>query len=159
MPLVVLPAQPCDIAYPNKIYDVFFDAFTSPMHMLIPILFPQMDVKSEAFRKEHDTHAFEFASSPAARFQYPIKCIDTETGDVVGTAIFEVYWRPRTPAEWDPAKDKAEWLPAGSQERKRADDLIGELTRTRANIFGGRRYICAFPFALAASLHGPIASC
>lgn len=78
-------------------------------------------------------------------------------GAVVGMATWEVYHRSRTPEEWMPPNGVT-WLPEGSEERRQAEAFFVALWKKRAEIWEGRKYVCAYflsllPLIFALSFH------
>lgn len=96
MPLVVLPAQICDI---EAVYDVYFKAFEH--QPVLQILFPNgVDRKAHA---EGIMHLWTTDTNG-----YPIKCVDTDTGKIVGMTCWDIFWKPGGKSTW-PKPEGAVW--------------------------------------------------
>jgi hypothetical protein len=129
MGFLVLPASIPDI---RKVYDVYFAAFEN--EIITRILFP-WDVKDEEFRKGHAAHTLDYLHMD--NLQYTCKCIDTDTGDIVGMSLWDVHWRERTePA----AKPTVDWLQGAQKER--AEGFIVPFWEKKEQVLGGRRHVC-----------------
>lgn len=126
MPLTVLPALIPDI---DRVYDCYFEAFKD--EKIIDFLFPG-GVNREAHRDgtiqwlHHDRNG------------YTIKCVDSESGQIVGMSSWEVYWRPGEEHAWKKPAG-AEWLTG--KDRERADSVLVPLFNMREQLFGGRRHV------------------
>ena len=107
MGFVVLPALIPDIP---KVYDAYFAAFKGDL--IADILFPgEVD---DAFRQGHTVHTIEWWHKSTT--QHTFKCLDTDSGDVVGMAIWDVYWRERGRGEeWK--RPAVNWLQGREMER------------------------------------------
>ncbi|KAK1969010.1 acyl-CoA N-acyltransferase [Colletotrichum sublineola] len=128
MGLTVLPALIPDIP---QTYDAYFEAFKGSV--ILDILFPTgID---EAFREGHTKHTVDYWHKNNT--QYTIKCVDIETGEIVGMALWDVFVKERTPEEY--RSPGAVWLQG--EERARADELINPLNETKEKIWGGRKYV------------------
>jgi ribosomal protein S18 acetylase RimI-like enzyme len=66
--------------------------------------------------------------------QYTLKCVDTETGKIVGMALWDIYL---TPSKW--RRSELFWL--SGQERERADALIQPLWNAREMLWLDERYL------------------
>jgi ribosomal protein S18 acetylase RimI-like enzyme len=63
-----------------------------------------------------------------------LKCVDSETGKIVGMALWDVYL---TPSDW--SKGEIGWLQG--QEKERAEALIGPLWGARERLWSKERYV------------------
>jgi GNAT superfamily N-acetyltransferase len=63
-----------------------------------------------------------------------LKCVDTETGEIVGMALWDIYL---TPSNW--RRGEISWL--SGQERERADALISPLWDAREKLWTDQKYI------------------
>lgn len=132
MGFVVLPALVTDI---SDVYDVYFAAFKD--NAVTRALFPSasqedmMDPDSE-FRKAHTAHTFEYWQKDPT--QHTLKCVDCETGKVVGMALWDIYL---TPSNW--RKSEITWLQG--EEKERAEALISPLWETREKLWLNQRYL------------------
>lgn len=132
MPFVVLPALIPDI---TAVYDVYFAAFhTTP---ITQALFPGattedfLNANSE-FRRNHTSHVEKFWQRSST--QYTLKCIDTESGQIVGMALWDVY---PTPSDWKPGDIC--WL--SGQEKERAEALVSPLWEARKKYWDNACYV------------------
>ncbi|KAK1516013.1 acetyltransferase [Colletotrichum paranaense] len=129
MGLTVLPALIPDIP---QVYDAYFAAFKGSV--ILDILFPTgID---EAFREGHTKHTVEYWHKTST--QYTIKCVDVETGEVVGMALWDAFLKERTPEEY--RSPGAVWLQG--EQRARADELINPLSAAKEKLWAGRKYVC-----------------
>ncbi|KAI8935549.1 hypothetical protein NX059_008119 [Plenodomus lindquistii] len=132
MGFVVLPALVADI---SSVYDAYFAAFKD--NAVTRALFPSaseedlIDPESE-FRKVHTQHTSQYMQSTPT--QYTIKCVDTETGHVVGMALWDIYL---TPSDWK--KSDISWLQG--KEKERAEALISPLWNVREQLWANERYL------------------
>ncbi|KAI5860446.1 acyl-CoA N-acyltransferase [Durotheca rogersii] len=126
MPLVVLPAQQSDI---KVLHDIYFAAFKN--EPVMGFLFPG-GVDREAYDQVmkdswgHDTNV------------YPIKCVDTDTGEIVGIANWEIFWRPGAENGWK-MPEGMPWLTG--KERERSESVIMPVWEIRDQLFSGRRHV------------------
>ncbi|KAF2193543.1 hypothetical protein K469DRAFT_745115 [Zopfia rhizophila CBS 207.26] len=126
MGFIVLPALIPDIA---SVYDVYFTAFKdSP---ILSALFP-MGVDSGEFRDAHTAHTRSYWEKSST--QYTLKCVDSETGGIVGMALWDVYV---TPSDWK--KGEVDWL--SGKEKERAEKLLFPLWDMREKLWDGKRYV------------------
>lgn len=128
MPLTVLPAHLADV---EPVYDVYFAAFKD--EPIIDFLYPRgVDRKAhtEGMRQwwSHDTTG------------YTIKCLDTDTGKIVGMATWDIFWRPGKDNGWErPAG--IPWLEG--KEKERCEGILNSMWDLRERLFGKqRRYVC-----------------
>ncbi|KAK5995480.1 putative acyltransferase SID5 [Cladobotryum mycophilum] len=129
---VVLPALIPDI---SRIYDVYFAAFENEQmgRIMLEILFP--GVIDEAFRKAHT--AGTLAYWHVSDCQYTVKCVDTDTAEIIGMGLGDVYLKERT--EEERKNHGVPWLTG--EQRERAEKVLNPLWEVREKLFGGRRYI------------------
>ncbi|KAF4776594.1 acetyltransferase [Colletotrichum scovillei] len=128
MGLTVLPALIPDIP---QVYDAYFAAFKGSV--ILDILFPTgID---EAFREGHTKHTVEYWHKTST--QYTIKCVNVETGEVVGMALWDAFLKERTPEEY--RSPGAVWLQG--EQRARADELINPLSAAKEKLWAGRKYV------------------
>ncbi len=131
MGLIVLPALIPDIP---AVYDSYFAAFKGDL--ILEVLFPSgIDA---AFRAAHTAHTIDWWHK--TELQHTLKCIDTETGAIIGMAIWDVYWRERSEDEWMLSDKGVTWLEG--KEKERAEGLLMPLWEKREKLWGGRKYIC-----------------
>jgi len=136
MGLVILPALIPDI---RAIYDVYFSAFKGePMaELMLGVLFP--GGINEEFQAEHAKHTLAYWHYSSQ--QHTIKCVDAETGEIIGMALGDAYFKERTVEER--ANPGIPWLEG--KEKERAESILNPLWDVREKLFGGHRYICGFP--------------
>nr|KMM69654.1 hypothetical protein CPAG_05968 [Coccidioides posadasii RMSCC 3488] len=132
MGFAVLPALIPDIP---KVYDVYFAAFKAdPMgEIMLDILFP--GGITEEFRKAHSEGTLGFWHT--SQSQYTWKCVDTNTDDIVGMGLADVYLKERT--EEERKNPGISWLEGEAKER--AENIINPLWEMKEKLWGGRRYI------------------
>ncbi|KLJ11962.1 hypothetical protein EMPG_12887 [Blastomyces silverae] len=131
MGLIVLPATISDI---TSVYDVYFAAFKDDL--IIDILYPR-GVDAE-LRKEHTAKTLQWWHGLTVT--HTLKCVDTDTGKIVGMAVWDVYWRGKTDEERK--KPTIPWLQGA--EKERAEAFLGALWEMREKWLGGRRHVyCA----------------
>ncbi|KAK0719021.1 acyl-CoA N-acyltransferase [Apiosordaria backusii] len=140
MPYFVLPALIPDI---RPCYNAYFSAFTNDPSgsLLLDILFPS-GVTSEEFRETHTNGTLQWWHT--SETQYTYKCIDAQTGEIVGMALCDVFVKWRT--EEERKMPEIGWL-AGEQ-RKRAEQVLDGLWGAREMIMGGRPYVYIHAFAV-----------
>ncbi|KAH8677927.1 acyl-CoA N-acyltransferase [Xylariales sp. PMI_506] len=126
MPYAVLPSLLPDI---TPTYDVYFAAFKG--EKILKYLFPG-GVDRQAHR--HGTTLWLHHD----RNGYTIKCVDSDTGKVVGMATWEVFWRPGKVEGWHKPKG-AEWLKG--DHKKKAEIVLMPLWEKRDQFFGGRKHV------------------
>jgi hypothetical protein len=133
MGFAVLPALIPDIP---KVYDVYFSAFQNDEdgRRLNEILFPGGITKE--FREAHTAGTLEWWNN--CPYQYTVKCVDTDTNEIVGMALADIYLRERP--EEERKNPGAVWLEG--KERERADHILDPLEEVREKVWGPRKYIC-----------------
>lgn len=130
MGYLVLPASIPEIRH---VYDVYFAAFDG--ELVTQILFP-WNIHDEEFRKGHATHTLEYWHKQTTQYTY--KCIDTDTGSIVGMVLFDVFAKSLTPEERQlPAVD---WLQGTQKER--AEAFIRSFWERKEEILEGKAHIC-----------------
>ncbi|KAL1958744.1 hypothetical protein VTO42DRAFT_3863 [Malbranchea cinnamomea] len=141
MVLAVLPALIPDIP---RVYEIYFSAFKHDEmgRIMVDILFPNTDIFSEEFRTSHAaaTRSYWHTSD----VQYTFKCVDMETGEIVGMALGDVFVRPRS--EEERRNPGVTWLQG--KERERAEKVLNPLWEMREKLFGGRPYIYSHVMAV-----------
>ena len=70
--------------------------------------------------------------------QHMFKCVDTDTGEIVGMAIWDVWWRGRNGGERK--EIEIPWLEG--KERERAEGFLSGFWRKREENVGGKRHVC-----------------
>jgi hypothetical protein len=125
MPLGVLPALLPDI---TPVYDVYFAAFKD--EQILEFLHPggvdrQKHKHGTTLWWMHDTNG------------YTVKCVDSDTGKVVGMASWEVFWMPNK--GWQKPKG-VEWLKGN--DRTRAESVLVPLWEMREKLIGARKHVC-----------------
>ncbi|KKZ67488.1 hypothetical protein EMCG_06865 [[Emmonsia] crescens] len=128
MGLIVLPATISDI---TSIYDVYFAAFNGDI--ILDILYPQ-GVDAE-LRKAHTANTLQWWHGVTVHHAF--KCVDTDTGKIVGMAVWDVYWRERTDEERQ--KPTIPWLEGA--ERERAEAFLEPMWKMREKLLGERRHV------------------
>lgn len=135
MVYLVLPALIPDI---RRLYDVYFASFKNDKmgQIMLRILFPGTLTDSEEFRKGHASGTLEYWH--VSSVQYTFKVVDTETGDIVGMGLGDVYIKPRS--ETERAFEGVPWLQG--EDKERAEKVLRPLWEARENLFGGQPYLC-----------------
>ncbi|KAK2788988.1 hypothetical protein FQN53_002804 [Emmonsiellopsis sp. PD_33] len=132
MGLIVLPVTIPDL---TSVYDAYFAAFRGDV--ILDVLYP--DGITDEFRKLHTPATLQWWHT--VTMQHTLKCVDTETGEIVGMAVWEVFWRERTDEERK--KPAIEWLQG--KQRERADGFFERLWEKREKYLGSRRHVyCMF---------------
>ncbi|KAJ2983913.1 hypothetical protein NQ176_g343 [Zarea fungicola] len=126
MPFVTLPAHIADI---EAVYDVQFAAFVN--EPIIDFLFPggvdrPAHTKGSIAYWNHDT------------ISYTTKCVDTETGNIVGMATWEIYWKPGHEGTFK-KPDGIPWLEG--EDKARCEAIFNPMWDMRAELFGDSKYI------------------
>ena len=130
---VVLPALIPDIP---RIYDIYFDAFKNEAmgRLMVDILFPQGI--TEEFRKAHAeaTRAYWHTSDS----QFTFKCVDTESGEIIGMALGDMHLKRRTPEQR--VNHGVPWLEG--EQRARAEKVLNPLWEIRDELLQDQPHIC-----------------
>ncbi|KAF7561158.1 hypothetical protein G7046_g2964 [Stylonectria norvegica] len=132
MVVVVLPALIPDIP---KIYDIYFKAFENE-HMgqlMVNLLFPSG--VDDDFKKAHAAATLAYWHSSDSQFTF--KALDTETGEIIGMGLGDLYLKHRTPEER--ANPGVQWLQGA--ERERAENILNPLWEIRDELFQDQPYI------------------
>ncbi|KAL5116375.1 hypothetical protein ACEQ8H_005723 [Pleosporales sp. CAS-2024a] len=132
MGFVVLPALVPDI---SAVYDVYFAAFKD--NAVTKALFPSataadMTDSGSAFRKAHTAHTQQYWPTDAT--QYTLKCVDSQTGQIVGMALWDIYL---TTSQW--RRGDISWL--SGHQREHAEALISPLWHAREKLWLHQKYI------------------
>ncbi|KAK0718650.1 hypothetical protein B0T26DRAFT_856340 [Lasiosphaeria miniovina] len=130
----VLPALIPDI---RKVYDIYFAAFKGERmgELMLSVLFPDGSVDSEEFRTAHAAGTLSYWHTSDT--QYTFKCVDMDSGDVVGMALGDIFIRPRAAEERK--NHGVPWLTG--EHRARAEKVLNPLWEMREGLFGGQPYI------------------
>ena len=133
MKAVVVSALVPDI---RKIYDIYFAAFENEKmaQLMLQILFP--GGITEEFRTAHTANTLAFWN--ICSYQYTMKCLDIESGEIVGMLLGDMYVKPRTPEERQ--NFGVPWLEGA--ERERAEKVLNPLWEIKEKLWGGQPYIC-----------------
>ncbi|KAI1916586.1 hypothetical protein LOZ65_005220 [Ophidiomyces ophidiicola] len=139
MSFVLLPALIPDIP---KVYDAYFAAFKGdPMgEIMLNILFP--GGITEEFRKAHTAGTLSYWHTSGV--QYTVKCVDTDSGEIVGMALADVYLHERSESERQ--KPVVSWLQG--EEKERAEKVLHPLWEIREKLWGARRHIYCHVIAI-----------
>ncbi|KAI0011818.1 acyl-CoA N-acyltransferase [Xylariaceae sp. FL0662B] len=126
MPLAVLPALIAEI---EPLYDVHFEAFKDDP--ILKFIYPR-----GVDRKAHTEGTIQWWTHD--KIGHTVKCVDSDTGDIVGMATWEIYWRPGDTGWERPAG--IPWLEG--KEKETCDAILGPMWDLRDQLFGKhRRYI------------------
>ncbi|KAF9892842.1 hypothetical protein FE257_000431 [Aspergillus nanangensis] len=126
MPLAVLPVQIADV---EPVYDVFFEAFKD--EPIMKFLYP-----GGIDRKAHAEATIQWWNQDTT--SYTVKCVDTETGEIVGMSTWEVFWRPAPEERWHKPTD-IPWLEG--EEKTQCLRVVGPMWDVREELFGRQKYI------------------
>ncbi|TQN64694.1 hypothetical protein CSHISOI_10765 [Colletotrichum shisoi] len=140
MGYAILPALISDI---ERVYDSYFKAFNGALmgDTMLKILFPG-GVGTEEFRRAHTAGTLSWWHH--SNCQYTYKCVDTETGEIVGIALGDIYLKEGS--EKERKNHGVGWLEGAARER--AEAVFNPLHDVREKLFGGRRYIYTHVIAL-----------
>ncbi|KAM5345842.1 hypothetical protein ACJ41O_011703 [Fusarium nematophilum] len=130
MVLAVIPALIPDIP---RIYDIYFKAFDNDDmgRLIVDILFPQ-GVDDE-FKKAHAAGTLAYWHTSDTQFTF--KCIDTETGDILGMGLADLVLNPPDKRE----NSGVPWLEG--EQRERAERILNPLWEARDELIGGQSHI------------------
>ncbi|KAI1424154.1 putative GNAT family acetyltransferase [Xylaria sp. FL1777] len=133
MVLVILPALIPDI---RRIYEVYFAAFDHDDmgRIILKILFPEPI--DEEFKQAHTAGTLQWWHG--CDYQYTMKCVDTDTAEIVGMGLGDILIKPRTPEER--RNHGAPWLEG--EQRERAEKILNPLWEMREKLFGAQPHIC-----------------
>ncbi|KAL7626862.1 hypothetical protein AAE478_003636 [Parahypoxylon ruwenzoriense] len=131
MPLVVLPARIVDV---EPVYDVYFAAFKD--EPILQFLYPR-----GVDRKAHTEGMIQWWNHD--KTSYTMKCLDSDTGKIVGMATWDLFHQPGKENGWErPAG--IPWLEG--KEKERAEAILNAMWDIRDQLFGTRRkYISVHP--------------
>lgn len=132
MNLIVLPATIPDI---QSAFAVYFASFAD--QVILDIIYPA-GTSSPEFRKEHAEATAGWWADEAAALQHMMKCVDTDTGEIVGMAIWDVWWRGRNSEERE--ETEIPWLEG--KEWERAEAFFHGFWKKREENVGGKRHVC-----------------
>ncbi|KAL2018069.1 hypothetical protein VTK56DRAFT_1301 [Thermocarpiscus australiensis] len=137
MVLAVLPALITEI---RKIYDAYFAAFGNDRmgEIMLRILFPH-GIDSEESRAIHAANTLSWWHQSDNQLEYTYKCVDMDTGDIVGMGLVDIYLNHRT--EEERKNGGVPWLTG--EQRDRAEKVLNPLWEMRERLFGGQPYIYA----------------
>ncbi|KDN65906.1 putative acetyltransferase [Colletotrichum sublineola] len=140
MGYAILPTLIPDI---EKVYDSYFKAFNGDVmgDIMVKVLFPD-GVDSEGFRKTHTAGTLSWWHHSDSQYTY--KCVDTDTGEIVGMALGDIYLKER--GEEERKFQGVGWLEGAARER--AEAVLKPLHDVREKLFGGRRYIYTHVIAI-----------
>lgn len=123
MPLVVLPARVPDV---ESVYDMYFEAFKD--EPITEFLYPR-----GVDRKAHTEGTKQWWSHDT--IGYTIKCLDTDTGSIVGMATWDLFlWNGKNNG-WE-RPEGIPWLEG--KERERCDGVFNNMWDMREKLFGNR---------------------
>ncbi|PGH07097.1 hypothetical protein AJ79_06375 [Helicocarpus griseus UAMH5409] len=126
MPLVAFPALLSEF---DSVYDVFFAAFKE--EPIMDFLYPR-----GVDRKAHKEGTIQWWHHDKA--SHIMKCVDTDTGNIVGMATWDIFWRPGDENAWEKPAG-IPWLEG--KERERCESVLEPMWDMRVKLFGKRRYI------------------
>ncbi|KAJ3462480.1 hypothetical protein MRS44_007266 [Fusarium solani] len=130
MVLAVTPALIPDIP---ELYDIYFKAFDNDDmgRRMVEILFPQ-GITPE-FKKAHAAGTLAYWHTSNTQFTF--KCIDTETGEILGMGLADLVLNPPEKRE----NPGVQWLEG--KERERAEKILNPLWDARDELIGGQNHI------------------
>ncbi|KAI0143050.1 acyl-CoA N-acyltransferase [Xylariaceae sp. FL1272] len=126
MPLAVLPAHICDV---EEIFDVYFAAFEH--EPILGFLFP-----GGVDRKAHTAGTVQWWNHDSNG--YSLKCVDTDTGKIVGMAQFDIFWKPGEENAWK-KPEGALWLEG--KDREKAESVLCPLWNMHEELWKKSRHI------------------
>jgi len=134
---VVLPALVPDI---SKVYDVYFASFQHEgmASLMLDVMFPNGVANKPGFREEHAKGTLAWWHQ--ADSQYTFKCIDNETGKIIGMALADVLLRERS--EEERKFGGIPWLEG--KDREKAEAVVGPLVEMREKLLGRHRHVCKY---------------
>ncbi|KAK9783636.1 putative N-acetyltransferase domain-containing protein [Seiridium cardinale] len=126
MPLAVLPALETDMV---EVSDVFFEGFKD--EPLMKFLYPHgvdrpAHVKATLEEWKHNTTT------------YTVKCVDSESGKILGMATWEIFWKPDKQARWERPTD-IPWLQG--KDKTRCLGVCEPMWDMRERLFGNAKHI------------------
>ncbi|KAH9896248.1 acyl-CoA N-acyltransferase [Xylariomycetidae sp. FL2044] len=125
MPLVVLPAQICDV---EEVFDAYFASFAK--EPILDFLFP-----GGVDRPAHTAGTVQWWNHD--KDGYNVKCVDTDTGKIVGMASWDIFWKPDEKDRWK----KPEGIPwLSGKDKERAENVVVPSWDMREKLLGKRRY-------------------
>lgn len=144
MPIVVLPALVPDIP---RLYEIYFASFKADMmgRVLLDILFPGGKTDTAEFREAHAKATLEWWTK--CDYQYTVKVVDTDTGDILAMGLGDGYYRARSAEER--RFDGCTWLEG--KQRERADAILKPLAEMREKLWGAQPYICTSSCSFSAA--------
>lgn len=130
---ILLPTLIPDIM---RVYDIYFSAFERDDmgRIIVNILFPS-GTSSPEFRKAH--YDATLAWWHHCTTQHTAKCVNLDTGEIVGMALIDFFLKPRSAEER--AFTSVPWLEG--EQREKAEKVLRPLWEMREKLFGGRPYI------------------
>ncbi|KAJ4328318.1 hypothetical protein N0V84_001189 [Fusarium piperis] len=130
MVLAVCPALIPDIP---ELYEIYFKAFENDDmgRRMVEILFPQ-GITPE-FKKAHAAGTLAYWHTSNTQFTF--KCIDTETGEILGMGLADLVLNPPEKRE----NPGVQWLEG--KERERAEKILDPLWEARDELVGGQNHI------------------
>jgi hypothetical protein len=137
MVIAIIPALIPDIP---AVYDAYFAAFKADKmgEIMLNILFP--NGIDDEFRKGHAAATLDWWHK--SDFQYTFKVVDLDSGEIMGMALADFYFRPRTAEERAPPT--VPWLEG--EYRERAERILRPLAAMREKLLGEHRHICRLIF-------------
>ncbi|KAJ2980375.1 hypothetical protein NUW58_g6959 [Xylaria curta] len=145
MGLVVLPALIPDI---RRIYEVYFSAFDNDYmgRIILKILFP--GPIDDGFKQAHAAGTLQWWHN--CDYQYTMKCVDTDTGEIIGMGLGDILVKPRTAEERQ--NHGVPWLEG--EQRERAEKILNPLWEMRESLFGGQPHIYCHVIAVDPKYQG-----
>ncbi|KAK3388019.1 hypothetical protein B0H63DRAFT_471351 [Podospora didyma] len=136
MVYTVLPALIPNI---KEVYNAYFSAFAAEKmgQLMLQVLFPGADVNSDEFRTASAAATLDYWHKSDT--QYTFKCVNMDTGEIVGIALGDIYINPRSAEERK--NHGVPWLEG--EQRERAEKILNPLWEMREKLFGGQPYIYA----------------
>ena len=137
-PIVVSALVP-DI---KRIYDIYFAAFEHEQmaQIMLKILFP--GGITDEFRAAHTVNTLAFWN--ICSYQYTMKCLDLDGGEIVGMLLADLHVKHRSVEERQ--NFGVPWLEG--PEKERAEKVLNPLWEAKEKLWGGRPYICKFSLLL-----------
>ena len=105
----------------DSIIPMDHDAWLAPYNPQLKHFRPNFSSRDEAIAWNKDRKIKSLRAKDPKRFH--VKCADTETGEIIGYAVWEINDKPEPYGE----PTKASWHPEGSEEREFAERFINGL--------------------------------
>lgn len=103
---------------------------------MVEVLFPNGISEGDEFRKAHAEATLKHWHQSTN--QHTFKCVDSETGEIVGMGLGDTVFRERS--EEERRNTGISWLKG--KEKEKAEKILTPLWDVRERLWAGRRHIC-----------------